>query len=181
VDVKPAAACSVLRGLAVPSALFVLDGLILGQGVLTALVAAGAVVVSAPLALVAKTKHREEAFLRHLRRAIVYPATAAAVIGFVALGNLHARHTADGVIAACDAYRTAHGRYPTKLDDLVPELLPSVPRAKPTLMFGSFFYVDGSSVTGEDGKQRPSLMYVQIPPFGRPVYLFDEKRWSYLD
>ncbi len=178
---KTAAARSVLRGLALPIALFVLDGLVMGQGVLTALVAAGAVVVSAPLAVLAKVAHREEAFLGHLRRAIVYPATAAAVIGFVALGNLHAHRVADRVVAACDAYRTAHGRYPTKLDDLVPEQLPSVPRAKPTLMFGSFFYSDGHAVTGEDGKQHPSLMYVQIPPFGRPVYLFDEKRWSYLD
>jgi hypothetical protein len=179
--VTTAAARSVLRGLAVPIALFVLDGLVMGQGVLTALVAVGAVVVSAPLAVVARMRHREEAFLRHLRRAIVYPATAAVVIGFVALGNLHARRAADRVIAACDAYRTTHGRYPAKLDDLVPELLPSVPRATPTLTFGAFSYSEGLPADGADGKQRPSLMYVKIPPFGRPVYLFEEKRWSYLD
>jgi hypothetical protein len=156
----------VLRGLAVPIALFVLDGLVMGQGVLTALVAVGAVVVSAPLAVVARMRHREEAFLRHLRRAIVYPATAAVVIGFVALGNLHARRAADRVIAACDAYRTTHGRYPAKLDDLVPELLPSVPRAKPHVRG---LLLLGGAPGGRCGRQAAPLADVREDSALRPA------------
>lgn len=79
---------------------------------------------------------------------------------------------AERVIAACEEYRVANRRYPTNLDELVPEYLPSVPPAKYCCTFGNFWYfnVDGHC----------SLMWSRYG-FYRRYYRFDEKRWGNLD
>jgi hypothetical protein len=46
---------------------------------------------------------------------------------------------AERVIKACDEFRVVNGRYPGKLDELVPKYLPSVPPAKYCLG-GNFWY-----------------------------------------
>ena len=78
---------------------------------------------------------------------------------------------AERVIKACDEFRVANGRYPNKLDDLVPKYLPSVPPAKYCMM-GSFLYVNS------DGH---AMLWWTRYGFYRRIYDFDEKRWSNLD
>ncbi len=77
--------------------------------------------------------------------------------------NLEARSRADRVITALHGYREAHGTYPSRLAELVPEFLPAVPRAKDIAMNGEFMYVWSEREGG-------FLMYVAMPPFGRPFY-----------
>ena len=64
------------------------------------------------------------------------------------------------LIAAVKAYHTKHRSYPESLQALVPEYLDKVPQAKYTLMSSPFRYLTSP--------QGPSLMYVELPPFGRP-------------
>jgi hypothetical protein len=78
------------------------------------------------------------------------------------------------VIEACRAFEARHGMLPSRLEDLVPEFLPAVPRAKYTLAWGEFTY---SAFSGS----RHTLMYVTLPPFGHRVYHFEEAQWSQSD
>lgn len=75
------------------------------------------------------------------------------------------------VIKACEEFRDVNGRYPDRLEELVPEYLASVPPAKHCLT-GKFFY------TGS-GDQR-LLMWARYG-FYRRIYSFYEKRWNNLD
>jgi hypothetical protein len=84
-----------------------------------------------------------------------------------------ARSHAELIIQASKQYQQSHGNFPPTLDALVPEYLRSVPSAKYCLVFGNYWYTDFEG--------RHDLMWVEIPPFGRPYYLFEEARWGYLD
>ena len=76
------------------------------------------------------------------------------------------------IIAACEAFHTAEGRYPKTLDELVPKYLKSIPRAKYCLD-GEFRYWNMEG--------RPMLMWCVIPPYYRKHFDFSEQRWGYLD
>jgi hypothetical protein len=75
------------------------------------------------------------------------------------------------IISACEAFHAANGKYPKTLGELVPKYMPSVPRAKYCLTFGEFLYSDA----------KPMLFWYTVPPFGRKIYNFQERRWSGLD
>jgi len=75
------------------------------------------------------------------------------------------------VISACEEFQSANGRYPQKLEELVPAYLPSVPRAK-YCHGGIFFY----SNLGD----HCSLWWTRYG-FYRRIYNFKERRWSNLD
>ena len=77
------------------------------------------------------------------------------------------------IVAACEEFRAANGRFPKTLDDLVPAYLPSIPRAKYCLDYGEFRYwnIDGS----------PILVWYLVPPYGRKIYDFEKRRWNYID
>jgi hypothetical protein len=108
-----------------------------------------------------------------LFRALVPVLTLALVLANAAVQSNIARANAQRIITATERFHTANGRYPGKLEDLVPQYLASVPRAKYALMFGEFGYVSTPNSHG--------IMWVGMPPFGRPFYKFEEKRWGYLD
>ena len=48
-----------------------------------------------------------------------------------------------------------------------------IPRAKYVLIADKFSYFVSDS--------RHSLMYVEVPPFGRKIYTFEDHKWTYLD
>ena len=85
-----------------------------------------------------------------------------------------AEANAERIIKACEEFRAANGKYPGTLEDLVPGYLKSVPRAKYCLMFGEFRYWNGEQVPA-------MLEWCKIPPFGRKIYHFEDRRWGYLD
>jgi hypothetical protein len=76
------------------------------------------------------------------------------------------------VIKACEEFRVENGRYPSKLDELVPKYLTSVPPAK-HCMTGMFMY--------ENKADGPCVLWWYRYGFYRRFYQFNEKRWSSLD
>jgi hypothetical protein len=78
------------------------------------------------------------------------------------------------IIAACEEFNANNGKFPHILDELVPQYLPSIPRTKYCLVLGEFRYWNS-----DDG--HPILVWYVIPPYGRNVYDFGDKRWNYLD
>ena len=100
------------------------------------------------------------------------------VLGMAAVATMsfHAstaeKHAAQ-IIEACQTFKVRRGTLPNRLEELVPEFLPSVPRARYTLAYGQFTYWASA--------QSHTLMYVALPPFGRRVYHFEQSRWSQVD
>lgn len=80
-----------------------------------------------------------------------------------------AETNAQRLIAACEKYHTAHGSYPEKLDELVPQYMSSVPVAKYCMGWNRFLY------------HRPLLWWHVVPPYFRKTYNCETRRWSYLD
>ena len=79
------------------------------------------------------------------------------------------------IVAACEEYHAANGRFPGKLDELVPKYMTSVPVAKYTLgPWGKFIYV---SRPPEDAM----FFWYVVPPHFRKIYRFQTRSWSYLD
>ena len=152
---------------------YVLDAFVLNQGALAALVALGSLVALVPAVIVGAVRRDWLTALRGLVRAGIFVLTAAAVLGTNAWQNWMAHRRAEDVIDACERYRAVNGHYPERLTDLVPGLLPREPRAKYVLMFGGFDY--------HAHPDHHTLGYVALPPFGRPYYVLEERRWGYLD
>jgi hypothetical protein len=74
---------------------------------------------------------------------------------------------AERIIKACDEYQADNGRFPDKLDDLVPKYLASVPPAK-YCMTGDFKYYSNK-------------LWWNRHDFHRRIYYLNERRWSALD
>ena len=80
---------------------------------------------------------------------------------------------AERIVEAVRAFQKDHGgAYPGSLEALVPDYLDGVPHSRIGIMGGYHYWID---------KDRASLMWIQIPPFGRPGYDFAESRWWYAD
>jgi hypothetical protein len=90
-------------------------------------------------------------------------------------GSERARKNADVLIAACRAFQAKHGRLPGALEELVPDFLPELPRAKYDGPHFGFTYDTNADAT------RHVLGWTEVIPFGRPFYVFEEDRWGYLD
>jgi hypothetical protein len=86
-----------------------------------------------------------------------------------------AEANAQRVVVACEAYHAANGRFPEKLDELVPQYLNSVPLAKYCLGPPSRFFYN-SSASG------PTMLAWQVVPLHyRKIYNFKTRIWSHLD
>lgn len=85
-----------------------------------------------------------------------------------------ARERVTAVAESLKAYKAKHGDYPDKLEALVPEYLPQVPKA---LTFGTGSRI--RYIRGKDGSAE--LIYVSIPPFGRSRLRVDTGKWDFFD
>jgi hypothetical protein len=108
-----------------------------------------------------------------LSRIMLPAVTLGLVLANSSLQSSIAAANAQRIIDACEQFRVANGTYPSKLDELVPRHLASVPRAKYSLALGEFRYWKY--------KEDSSLMWVAIPPYGRRIYSFERRRWNYVD
>ncbi|WP_342375445.1 hypothetical protein NVS55_29685 [Myxococcus stipitatus] len=88
-------------------------------------------------------------------------------------GSERARRNAEQLIAACRAFQARHGRFPEALQELVPDFLPELPRAKYEGPEFGFTY--------DASPDRHVLGWTELIPFGRPFYVLEEDRWGYLD
>jgi hypothetical protein len=81
---------------------------------------------------------------------------------------------AQRVVAACEEFHAANGRFPRKLDELVPQYMNPVPSARYCLGPSSPFYYYYNS-------DHPMLVWQVVPPYYRKIYRFETRSWSYLD
>ena len=114
------------------------------------------------------------------RIALFRIAVPALTLGSVLVNNVVqwkiAEVNAERIIRACDDFHAANGRYPHTLDELVPQHLGSIPRAKYCLFQGELVYCsldkEGSCCF---------FWWYKVPPFGKELYSFEDRRWDYLD
>jgi hypothetical protein len=149
--------------------LFVFDLFVMGQGIFSLMVSFLGVTLLLVGAVWAYIRGRRELSINRLYRASMYVALAIATFGMLNVHAWTAEKRADQVIAACRSYKAKNGKFPDRLQDLVPDFLPSIPPAKYTLTSGDFQYF-----TETDGVHM--LMYVAVPPFGRRLYTFETGR-----
>ena len=108
-------------------------------------------------------------------RVLMPPAVLLLAVVNSSLQNSIAMDHAEQVIQACNEYHDANGVYPKRLNDLAPRYLSSIPRAKYCLAFGELRY----HASEED--EIHSLVWCELPPFGRRIYNFERGTWGYLD
>lgn len=84
-----------------------------------------------------------------------------------------AEANAQRVVAACEEYHAANGRFPEKLEELAPRYVKSVPVAKYCLGPSRVFYYSNGGT--------PMLFWQVVPPHYRKIYNFETRSWSYLD
>lgn len=154
--------------------LFLFDLGYSGQGLISLLVAVTGFTFLAVRALWSWSRGTPALARARALRAAMYLFLGAATLATMRFHRTTAETHAARVIDACRAFEARRGKLPDRLDELVPEFLPAVPRAKYTLAWGGFTYA-GSGTTHH------TLMYVTLPPFGRQIYNFEAARWSQLD
>ncbi|MCB1746469.1 MAG: hypothetical protein KDK06_04790 [Gammaproteobacteria bacterium] len=146
------------------------DVAVLNQGALAVVVGLWAVLVT--LLAVLRSAHWAGRRRTGLVNVAICLLAVAMTLGANALFNARARERAAAVVAAVERYRDATGEYPRALADLVPTYFAAVPRAKPVGMSAFIYSRNDTAAT---------LMYVERPPYGRPVYDFASGEWTYLD
>jgi hypothetical protein len=109
--------------------------------------------------------------------ALVRIGLPASLFGLVLVNNKFQLQVADAraqrVIAACVAYHAANGKFPEKLNELVPQYMPYVPSARYCPgPWSQFHYFNRGTTT---------LFWYVFPPYDRKIYTFDTKSWSYLN
>lgn len=167
---KPPRETTVRHAVLAGTLLVLVDAFWLNQGVIAGLVGAGLLVIGLPLALLRKPY---PARAQRLRNLAIYMASVVLVFVLNALNNRIAATRAEMIISSVKAFHAKNGRYPESLNNLAPEFLEHIPLAKYTLSQNKFYYhvADGSAV----------LFYVEVPPFGRPIFRFSEGKWDYID
>ena len=162
---------NIKRSAAIASALFLVDAFFLNQG----LIALITVVIVLPVMIIRAVFKRKDKVTFKKRFVIIGIYFVMAALIFVSnnINNHLAKEHAKIVIGACEDYKIKYGVYPGKLPGLVPEFLDEIPPAKYTFFFNRFRYISL--------KDRHTLLFIAMPPFGRPYYVFEEKRWGYLD
>lgn len=110
------------------------------------------------------------------RLALLRIAIPALTLGLVSANDAFqygiGKANAPRIIAACEEFHAANGKFPKTLDELVPRYMPSIPRAKYCLVWGDFLYMNYG---------HPMLVWYVVPPHGRKIYDFEDRRWNYLD
>lgn len=158
----------------IAAGLFIFDAFFLNQGIVALLIIPLTFFVFLPRALWA-LRTRRRLSLERLIKAGIYLLAAVAILVANALQNRMADRRAVELGKACLAYHAKYNHYPQRLNELVPEFIPSVPVAKYTLGGNSFFYSSRS-----DGSE-PMLYYEALPPFGRRFYHMETGGWGFLD
>ena len=151
--------------------LFVLDAFVTNQGAISIILILLIVLWWLPKS--AFKKHKGQSPKAELTKALIYGLVAIAVFSSNIINNKIAKGCANDLIQVIENYHQTTGQYPQTLTELVPTYLPNVPKAKYTLIFNSFTYVNYQG--------NVSLFYTALPPFGRPTYVFNRKEWKYID
>ncbi len=158
------------QSLVIAGLLVLVDAFLMNQGFISFLFGLGLLLIGLPRAFLRKFAIVRSKLLRNL--AIYFTAIA---LEFVLnwTNNRIAASRGDALVAAIKAFQVKYQRYPDSLEALVPEFIQSVPRAKYTLLYGHFRYLNSEG--------NALLFYTALPPSGRPTYNFSRGAWGYLD
>jgi len=146
------------------------DAFYLNQGGIALITGLWVLLIRLPLAV---KKKNPAIRVQHLQNVSIYILAVILVFTFNSLNNVLARKRAEILISAVYTFEAKQRRYPQSLEELVPIFIKKVPLAKYTLNQNQFYYQVPDS--------KASLFYVEFPPFGRPIYLFNTHQWDYLD
>jgi hypothetical protein len=161
-----------LGAFGVAAMLFVGDGVVLNQGVISGLVAAWIVFTRLPRIFLSEKYRQLKKDL--IRCQAFYLGAAFSVLVFNVANNQIARNRGVRLVAAIESFRAKNNSYPKSLDALVPGEIESVPVAKYCFGLNEFFYYAADN-------QEPIFFYVVMPPFGRSGYSFKRKEWFSFD
>jgi hypothetical protein len=151
--------------------LFIVDAFVMNLGVIAEILLLVIVLKWLPESAILKFK--KQSLKIQLTKSLIYGVMAISVISANAINNKIAKKRAEQVIDAVEQYHQANSKYPAQLSDLVPTYLSKVPEAKYTLAFNKFGYINGD--------KDAILFYMDLPPFGRPTFDFNDKTWGYVD
>lgn len=151
--------------------IFITDALILNQGGIAVITMLVVVLIFLPKAIYSHIRKRE--YKTGYFKCLIYGCTALLIFGSNYLNNMIAHNRSEMLITTIEQYKSDNGVYPETLEALVPKYVQYVPPAKLSLSMNKFWY----HRQGGDA----SLFYVSVPPYGRPIYNFNNKQWSYLD
>lgn len=149
--------------------LFFFEVLLMAQFLVPVLVVVWQFLISFPLSF---RKQYRGLIKQRFRNIAIYSIAAILAIGANLLNNKIAHDRSEVLVSAVKSFHVKYSRYPNSLNELVPEFIDAVPLAKYTIM-GQFRYIHNT--------ETPLLLYVKLPPFGRPTYSFRENRWGYID
>jgi hypothetical protein len=147
------------------------DALFFGQGVISVILCVAGVLYFLPRAIAARQD--EARFRLRLSKAAITSIVGFAALGVIVYGNVIARERAETLVVAVEQFYAKYGRYPERLEEIAPVFIPAIPTAKYVVIADKFSY----SVSGS----RHSLMYVVVPPYGRRIYTFEDRKWTDVD
>ncbi|MDR2710787.1 MAG: efflux RND transporter permease subunit [Burkholderiales bacterium] len=112
-----------------------------------------------------------------IRNYTIYVAAAVLALGINIGNNILARHRAENIVAAIEAYHVKYGDYPKSLEVMAPEFMGHIPLAKYNLSLNTFYYRYSPTAR----KNEPTFFYTIIPPFYRNFYDFEKREWRAMD
>ena len=151
--------------------LFLIDALLLNQGIIGAIALLVVVFWLIPKSIFLWLK--KQSVKPQLYKCAIYFLMAVLIFGANYLNNQIAKSRANQIIGAVEKFKAVNHRYPKKLAELAPEYIEAIPTAKYTLYANGFFY--------SNRDDHAFIGYVAMPPFGRRIYDFNQKKWGYLD
>ncbi len=169
--ISPSGEMSLRTAVSTTVFLFLVDTFVLASPTLALFTVAVLILWMIPKALVALRK--KDVFRIRASHVAVYLIMVTASVSAFAANNHLAERRAEALIEQVNAFKDKHHRYPRMLNDMVPEYFNVVPRAKITLLFGTFRYFDL--------RGRPTLMYYGWAPFERRYYHFESQKWHTID
>jgi hypothetical protein len=125
------------------------------------------------VAFVWRRKAERAVVMKHGIRSLALCLTVFAILSTFMFNRHMGQVNARRIIEAVEGYRSEQGRYPERLENLVPQYFSKVPRAAIRFESTKYYYMHH--------KDSHSLMWAEAPPFGRRIYHFESKTWSTID
>lgn len=163
--------------LLIAAGLYFLDAIWLGQGGIAVFALLSLAIFFVPATLLAW--YRKNRFVRNLRaaRTLLYLTMALAILATIRIDLAGARGKADAIVAALKSHQAKTGHYPDTLEQLVPDYLPAIPKARFSLTMNEYRY----HVARSDGRESHTLSYIAMPPFGFSYYNLEKGQWAVKD
>mgnify|MGYP006293129437 CR=1 FL=1 len=159
------------RSIIIAVFLFSFDAFVLNQDIIAFIT----LIIVLPILVISAMIYKTDKFLlkKRLITCSIYFIMAILILISNIINNRISISRANILIYACEKYKEKNNTYPKDLSALVPDFIDKIPIAKYTLLFNRFFYIAR--------KNSHSLFYMDLPPFGRPTYLFERRYWVYID